>query len=317
MTSPRWQRFERLAEKIASDLAPFAEVTWDARVPGQQSGLQRQIDVLVRWRDNEDEYITIIDCKDWRTPADVVAVGAFASVVQDVQATKGILVCNAGFAETVHEYARNLGLSLVNLHDAESREWSRDLTVPLVWIDLEPTLEMQFEAYFEGGDVVTLDGSATVSPDEGTTQTRVFDLFEHQWNAGMLPRTVGEVHCLQVDGELWLSVRTASGAVAWRPVHQMLMRYEVNRKSWLGQFRPEVCRGLIDYLDGQAFQASYLPASEIPMTRSRDWEEIEDPEQVVLSIRGTVVTTEGFEVVSGSGRVDRLVAQYLGADRPS
>jgi Restriction endonuclease len=126
----RWEQFERLAEKIMQDLAPHAEVKWNDRIIGQDSETDRQIDVSVKWKDGEKRYLLIIDAKDWRDPANISNIEKFAGMVRDVRASKGILVCNAGFSKQAHTYARNLGIGLCNLHDAESRDWSRDLSTP-------------------------------------------------------------------------------------------------------------------------------------------------------------------------------------------
>jgi hypothetical protein len=102
-----WKGFERLAERIARDLAPDATVTWDDHLPGRISETSRQIDVSIWWSDGDGEHLTIVQAKDWGTPADVNAVGAFAAVVEDVEATRGIMVCRSGFTQTAKTYARN------------------------------------------------------------------------------------------------------------------------------------------------------------------------------------------------------------------
>jgi hypothetical protein len=134
----RWRDFERLAEKIVAELSPSAAVTFDDRIRGSLSEAYRQIDVSVRWRDAGKDHLLIVQAKDWTTPADIKAVDAFAAVIQDVSADRGILVCRAGFSRQAQKYARNRDISLWNLHDAESANWNLQLTVPLLWIDLFP-----------------------------------------------------------------------------------------------------------------------------------------------------------------------------------
>ena len=92
-----WRGFERLAERIARDLAPDATVTWNDHLPGRLTEGKRQIDVSIRWSDAHREYLTIVQAKDWGTRADVKAIDAFASVIKDVDATQGVMVCRSGF----------------------------------------------------------------------------------------------------------------------------------------------------------------------------------------------------------------------------
>jgi hypothetical protein len=75
--------------------------------------------------------------------------------------------------------------------------------------------------------------------------------------------------------------------------------YEVARRAWLGQFTPNQCRGLVDYLDDNAFTASHLPIGEILTERNDQWVEIDDPDGVAVRIRGTVVTTIGYQLTPG------------------
>jgi hypothetical protein len=83
----------------------------------------------------------------------------------------------------------------------------------------------------------------------------------------------------------------------------------------LGQFRPDQCRGLIDYLDGRAFVASYLPISEIPAERDESWKAIDDSSEVALSIRGTVVTTARMQILDeASGETHDMSFELITPD---
>jgi hypothetical protein len=161
-----WKGFERLAERIARDLAPGAQVTWNDHLPGQESETDRQIDVSIRWCDGDREYMTIVQTKDWSTPADLVAVGEFAAVVEDVRATRGIMVCRSGFTEKAKTYGRNKGIGLYNLHDAESQDWRLELTIPLLWVDLHPEVRFNCQSYFDAGESLLLDDGVPILSTE-------------------------------------------------------------------------------------------------------------------------------------------------------
>src|SRR5437870_6495573 len=82
-------------------------------------------------------------------------------------------------------------------------------------------------------------------------------------------------------------------------------RIRVTRKAWLGYFAPESCRGIVDYLQGGAFFASYLPIGQVPVDRGSDWQEVADLERLAVNIRGTIATTEGWRISEGAGTVPR------------
>ena len=98
-------------------------------------------------------------------------------------------------------------------------------------------------------------------------------------------------------------VEDTNGQPGWRSIGFRIM-YEVARRAWLGQFAPDECRGLVDYLDDNAFIASHLPVGQVPVERDERWVEIDDPDGVAINTRGTVVTTIGFEIAPGFGTLE-------------
>ena len=76
------------------------------------------------------------------------------------------------------------------------------------------------------------------------------------------------------------------------------MTYSVTRRSWIRHYRPAEARGLIDYLNSKAFVPSYVSLSDLPVQRDELFIDIDDPERVVLSHRGIIITTENFRIES-------------------
>lgn len=289
-----WQGFERLAETIYRELHDVADVQWDDHIHGHDTEMLRQIDVSIRWSDGDRERLAIVQVKNWKTRANVNAVGEFASVVRDVRADKGVMVCNAGFSKKAHTYARNLGIELHNLHDAQSKDWRRNLTVPILWSEQLPELDMNAMARFEAGDKIHPDQVGFV--DLGNVQRDFHSLFVERWNVGELDRTPGLHHPYDPLGPVSLKVTAADGTIQMRPTAGQEMTYKVNQRSWLGQFEPEVCRGYVDYLQDDAFVVTYLPVGEVPRRRDEAWVPVSDPGRVAVTVAGTLVTTQQFQV---------------------
>jgi Restriction endonuclease len=312
-----WKGFERLAERIARDVAPNATVTWDDHLYGHTSETDRQIDVSIRWSEGGQDYLTVVQAKDWRRPADIKAVGEFASVVEDVHATRGVLVCSSGFSQTAKTYARNKGIALYNLHDAESRDWNLDLTIPLLWLDLHPRLRFSCLNHFDAGESLLLfDGLPALSANPaGKNRVKLFSTFERLWNARAIPQTIGGLHTLTSREPVFVLIEDTSGTRQWRPTEFEVV-YEVDCQAWLGQFTPAECRGVVDHLDGDVFLPSYLPIGQIPAVRDERWVEIDDPDGVVLNTRGALVTTIGYEIVPGSAQVGDVDLALIQPDEP-
>lgn len=288
-----WLEYEKLAKRIYTELQPNARVTHNDKIVGFETGQERQIDVSIRAVVAGHDLLIVVQTKDYARPVDVTAVGEFASVVKDVRASKGVLICNSGFTQGARDYARNIGIDLCSLHDAQSRNWSLDIKLPLLWIDLLPLLTIGMKCFLEVGDSIPHDPREWVlSADGGKTRLLFLETFVRKWNAGELDRRHGMLHTIEPAQK---EVKLLVGKRRWQPVKSLLLQYVVNRKAWLGYFSPSECMGIRDLIKNE-FTVSYLNIGDIPMKRDESWTLIEDPEKVVVTTKGTLVTTEGWQI---------------------
>ncbi|HEU4422392.1 MAG TPA: restriction endonuclease [Pilimelia sp.] len=313
----RWQGFEELAHRILSEFAPFANVTLDDRIIGGDSGTYRQIDVSLKWTFEGRELLTIVQAKDWKAKADVKVVDAFRSVIQDVRATQGILICSAGFSKNALQYARRIGIECYNLHDASSLNWSQQLAIPLLWTDTSPIITPAFTVPFEAGDSLVEDPADpkyhkfVLSPDDGSTVVDWLGTFEQMWNDGKLDRSGGETRGIYDERPFFLGVLDKSGKLCWRPVNDFRVSYEVERRSWLGSLKPAGARGIINLLDNSAFTPTYLRIEDFPREPHVSWKRVPDPDSLAVQIRGAFFTSERFQI-SGPPIVERFGLEYFG-----
>jgi hypothetical protein len=304
-----WRGFELLAEQIYRELHGLATVKWNDHIYGRETETLRQIDVSIRWMDADIERLAIVQVKDWKARADITAVGEFSSVVRDIGADKGVMVCRGGFSKTALTYARNIGIELHNLHDAQSKDWSRNLTIPILWIEQSPNLRFEVEAKLEAGDQI--DSNEIGYVDLGGVSRNFRELFIERWNAEELPRTAGLVHLYEPGDPVSVRAHRPDGSLRLRPTRRGQVTYTVNERSWLGQFEPAVCRGYVDYLRANSFVATYLPLGEVPQRRDSGWVPISDPNRVAVNIAGTFVTSQNFQMDPSSGETS-LRARRLG-----
>jgi hypothetical protein len=128
-------QYERFVYEKFRRLFPDAQVTLNDEILGKQSGLLREIDVSIKMTVGDTKIVYIVQCKDrGKRPADIVILGEFSSVMKDVDATKGFLICTSGFAKSNHKYARTLGIELLTVADIKSDRWRTDIEVPLIYI---------------------------------------------------------------------------------------------------------------------------------------------------------------------------------------
>ncbi len=147
--------------------------------------------------------------------------------------------------------------------------------------------------------------------DEGTTEYDVMAEFESDWNAGRLDRATGVEHSFSgLPDELWYEVQGVAGTTYERC--EVSMTYKVKSDAWLGQFKPNESRGLIDYLDDWTFIPSFMNLSDLPVERDESWAKIDDPDQVALKVRGLVITKEATQFMPASRRAHGGVLTYVG-----
>jgi restriction endonuclease len=301
--SAQWAKYEELAHKIVEELMPHAVVTLDDHPYGHETETPRQIDVSAKWKDGENDYLLIVQVKDLSRPADINTVGTFRSVIQDVGAHKGVLICSGGFAKKARTYARKLGIGLYQLHDANSRDWALELTVPILWTTLNPEfrLSARFATSIAGQVRIHPKKGFPFSEDGGQTRTTISDYFANAWNDGTFDRTPGR-HEKQVRNGLDMPYFDYAGMEVWGKL-DFEFTYEVRRQSWLGQYRPSDCRGLLDFIESDLFIPSYMNLSDLPTTRDNTWIEVENPDEVALNTVGMLITTEQYGIADDSGRM--------------
>lgn len=92
--SVKWKEFEDAVFEECQRAVHFrdAEVLRDVHLLGKDSGVKRQIDVLVRQKKGDEETVILIECKHYASKINVKIVDAFIGCLEDVGADKGVIV---------------------------------------------------------------------------------------------------------------------------------------------------------------------------------------------------------------------------------
>jgi len=286
-----WLEYEKLAARIYAELQPDARVIHNDMIRGKISGIERQIDVSIRDTIAGHEILVIVQAKNRTRPADVNVVGEFASVVEDVCASKGVLICNAGFTSSAMEYARNKGIDLCSLHDAQSRDWSLDLKIPLLWIECKPSVNINLSLIPDATNTEEVSHSTNpyqwiFSSDGGKTKIPILDIFVEKWNAEELDRTPDIVHTYIPEPS---NIRFFFNTGFSVPV-DIIIEYTVARKIWWRSFTLADARGILNQIDNKLTAKFHIRNTDIPLSRDDSWILIEDP-NVFAKV------TEGFHIV--------------------
>jgi hypothetical protein len=107
--SPAWLIYERCVAAFVSDQHGSIDTIVQPNVilQGAISGAARQVDVLVdhRWHAGSASRI-IVDAKNRSRPLDLGDVEQFEGMMRDCRATRGIIVCTAGWSEAAARRAQ-------------------------------------------------------------------------------------------------------------------------------------------------------------------------------------------------------------------
>lgn len=170
-------------EKFKDFFADFT-VTLNDKILGKQSNIKREIDVSVKGNVNGIDLLYLVQCKDFKTkPADVKIIGEFSSVIKDLNASKGFLICTSGFTKTIHDYAKNLGIELITIEDINSKKWKAEIEIPIIyiWKKLKINYSPQIKITPELAErnktdiIITQKDFEFVSVDGGVTEIRIID----------------------------------------------------------------------------------------------------------------------------------------------
>src|SRR5215217_1577650 len=275
-----WLDLEKLAARVYAELEPGSTVSHNASVPGVLTGIDRQIDVLI-----ENEALAtrvVVDCKDWKKRVSVPDAHAFAGLIEDVEATSWILICNRGFSKATATLAKAKGFQLAKLHDVESHRWRLDVRIPIVWTRLWlEDVHIGVLARLKAGDVIETDRKMQLW--KGDKRVDLGSFFEEAWNRGDLH--TGEAGEGQLRAKLdW---ERAAGEVV-RDV-DVVLDYRVGASSKLGYVTPQEARGIFDE-ETRAFTTVHFNVGEtLKREPEGGWIDIFNPKELAIELRGTAI----------------------------
>lgn len=286
---------EKLVAKIQAQLAPNAEILHDQKLDGRKSGRKRQIDVLVRDRIGQYEIMIVIDCKDYKKPADVKSVEEFYGLCDDVGAQKGVLVCPTGFSAAAKTRADGLQIDLYSPVDTDEHKWKLSPEIP-AFVDFRsaaisfgirsssPYPFMMPQNFFE----------ALCAYDEADNKLGTpLEVATRKWNDGIFPDDVGFHKDVNIfDHDITL---VDNGYGKKIPV-ELYCGLHIRAEYYFGMFPITRISGFKDEIRGgvitNAFEVGILSPEEV----SETWKKVnalEDaPVSPVIGLTGRVAWLE-------------------------
>lgn len=119
-----WEEYETEVFELCKIYYPEAIVSKNVKEKGRFSKVNRQIDVLVKQDIGGHTSKIVIDCKLYNKKVDVKAVESFISMVEDLEADKGLLVSEKGYSKAALNRAfynpKHVELDIFSLKELKS-----------------------------------------------------------------------------------------------------------------------------------------------------------------------------------------------------
>lgn len=261
-----WKGYEELIHQIYKELEPVADVKLDDHIMGINSQTLRQIDVSIRSSIAGHDILIIIQAKNHKKRADIKVVDEFAAVISDVQASKGILICSAGFTKNAKEYAKKMKIDVCSAHDASIKEWQTELQIPVIKKSIK--VKITIRHHFVPVGEISIDGIQLPLPEIA------IKTFMEKWEKDEISKEPGK-HMLYLDRE---SIQFRDDLI---PI-QNAIEYEITHRHHFKFFVPVDYRGIKDYIT-QNFNAAFMAFNEnIPFLNDGTWKYIESPDQILV-----------------------------------
>lgn len=127
-----WKEYEIYITKHFQKMFPDTLIQHNVRRDGLLSKTKRQIDILIEGKIAGFDLRIIVDCKLFNKRVDVKDVESFLSFLQDLKASKGILITNNGYSEAAYNRATNdsqdIELRIINFSDLD--KWQGFIAIP-------------------------------------------------------------------------------------------------------------------------------------------------------------------------------------------
>lgn len=114
----KWKNFEHLVAAIHKAADQGANVRWNEKING------RQFDVVIRFKKGMYDYVTIVECKDYKKPVSVEKIDALVTKARDVGANNVIMASSSGFQSGAKETAKRHSITLLNISDSDTTDIS-------------------------------------------------------------------------------------------------------------------------------------------------------------------------------------------------
>lgn len=285
---------EILVAKIQRQLSPGAEVIHNAHLPGRNSKVERQIDVLVRQRIGQYEMLIAIDAKDHSRPVDVKGVEEFKGLLNDVGAHKGALVCPKGFTPAAKERARGWQMDLYSPVDTDPHKWQARISAPVLCDFREAMIALRLSCSAPVPLLLPYDmrGLEVYNSGDRSRLGSPIETALEKWEMGEYPSDPGEHKNLPIYKTKDVLVANGHGQLA--PV-ELTVSLHVRQTLYFGQLPIKRLSGFKDELSGGIITNAITTGIIDPNEIEASWMKLDALDQLQSPVLFRLTGLIGYE----------------------
>ncbi len=263
---------EILVAKIQQSLAPDAAIEHNAKVRGRRSKVERQIDVLMKQNIGQLSMTIAIECKDLSSPADVKVIDGFHTVIDDIAAHKGILVCPSGFTKAAKEMAKSYQIELYSPVDTEPHKWTVKPFLPAIFDFIDAGIAFGISQSEPLPFKIPYDFfNLTVYDEDGNEIGNTWECTIKKWNEGAFPTEVGVHDNINVFGDQITKIDNGYGQLTRVKLYISL---HVRSTLFLGELPISEISGFRDEQTGDVITNAFTTGLISPEEVEKNWKKV-------------------------------------------
>ncbi len=293
---------------IYKQLIPNAKIRLNEEIVGSISKEKYRIDLLVESKISGHNVLLAIKIMPTRKPIKKSQLLPFKFMLEDIQATKGVIISNSGFEEDAIDLANKNLIDLCFIHDSESHDWKDDILIPVVWIEIQPHVNTNMLINFSKGDKMHKDLRSWKVIKNGRDTFPLLQLFIEKWNKKEIPHRNFKEKKIQINSnnlELILNKNRK------KQIENLVFSYKTTETCWLKYFKPDRYKAIENYISGD-IELSQLEMGISPIKRDSTWKKINDYEYLFRNNKVSVLmTSQPMNIQVENTKIDDMKFEKL------
>jgi len=252
---------------------------------GNITGKKRRIDLTIQRNVIGQEILLAFKLYPWKSKIKKSELYSFKYLLEDINASKGVIIYNQELDTSILNFAQRNFISLCSLKDTESKIWSEEINIPVIWVQIFLKFHLSMETYFEAGDTLHIDiPRANFSYDHGKEIFTVIDYLNYKWTKNEIPHITDSLHILYLRTD---NLKMKVNKNDWREVSKFEVYYTTEENYWLRYFEPEMYKAIENNITHDLILSQLeIGIEKFKIEEENKWTKLDKKELDTLKLKG-------------------------------